>query len=625
MQKSSEYWKKRFEQLETSQHDYSLETYKDIETAFDKAQASIQSQIDGWYARFAENNGVSLQDARKLLTGSELKELQWDVDDYIKYGRENAMNKQWMTQLENASAKFHITRLEALKLRTQQELEKAFGNETDSVDQMARKVYTEGYYHTAFEIQKGIQVGWNIGQIDERTLEKVITKPWATDGKNFSSRIWDRKAQTVNELHQELTRMLIQGKAPDEAIKHMSKFVTGKAKNAKYAAGRLVQTEEAYFHSVSQKEAFNDLGVEEYEIVATLDSRTSEICQDMDGQHFKMKDYDPGATAPPFHPNCRSVTVPYFPDNDDIGERAARNADGKTYYVPAKMTYKDWKQTFVDNNPADVKPAASVVVSVADSIKQFKDGKIDRKKLGEQILSDYSVEGVPVHIEDMTDYGYCDIIVKDGTMKVNGYHLNKGDKRSLDHQVKTAFHEAYHAKGNGYPTDAVEMDAKAWSKLEETFAESSAIYSASQYGITDLCPSYPDYIVSMLPKLKQLPEFADCKTIADFGKVALKARKAGGGSSWKELSKKLSRKKYNGKSLSEYEKLYFDDIKNNKDGILDAIIANMPECASMKEAMKADLDKAMYCIDQLGMTLSDNQDIMINNAIAYLMGKVGVK
>ena len=51
----------------------------------------------------------------------------------------------------------------------------------------------------------------------------------------------------------------------------------------------------------------------------------------------------------------------------------------------------------------------------------------------------------------------------------------------------------------------------------------------------------------------------------------------------------------------------------------------MPECASMKEAMKADLDKAMYCIDQLGMTLSDNQDIMINNAIAYLMGKVGVK
>jgi hypothetical protein len=38
--------------------------------------------------------------------------------------------------------------------------------------------------------------------------------------------------------------------------------------------------------------------------------------------------------------------VPYF--EDDFGERAARGADGKTYYVPSDMKYPDWKKIFVD-------------------------------------------------------------------------------------------------------------------------------------------------------------------------------------------------------------------------------------------------------------------------------------
>lgn len=355
--KSSEYWKKRFQQLEEASHAYGQMTYSQIEPAFDKAQKEIQKEIDAWYARFAANNNVSMQEARKMLSSRELSELKWDINDYIKYGQQNAVDGKWMKQLENASARFHISRLEALQLRTQQAMEKAFSNELDGVDAMARHLYTDGYYHTAFEIQKGFNIGWNIGQIDERTLDKVITKPWATDGNNFSSRIWSRKDQTINELHQELTRTIVQGKSPDEAIKHMQQFVDKKVKNAKYAAGRLVMTEDAYFHSLSQKDAFNDLDVDEFENVATLDMRTSEICQDMDGSHFPMKDYEPGTTAPPFHPNCRTVTVPYFNDEWSGGERAARDEDGKTYYVSSDMKYPEWKKAFVDGgSKATLKP-----------------------------------------------------------------------------------------------------------------------------------------------------------------------------------------------------------------------------------------------------------------------------
>ncbi len=345
--KNSDYWKKRFTVLEAASHSYGQQTYSRIEKSFTQAQRDIQGEIDKWYARFAQNNGVTLADAKHLLNAKELSELKWDVNQYIQYGRENAIDGRWAKQLENASARFHITRLEALQLRTQQAMEAAFGNELDEVDKMARHVLTDDYYHSIFEVQKGFNIGWNIGQLNERELDKLVVKPWSTDGKNFSDRIWQRKTELVSQLHQELTRTLIQGKSPNEAIKHMEQFVDGKVKNAKYAASRLVMTEQAYFHSVSQQKAFEELDVEEFEIIAVLDSHTSEVCQQMDGKHFPMKDYEAGVTAPPFHPNCRSVTAPYFEDNYG-GMRAARDEDGKTYYVPDNMTYKDWKKTAVD-------------------------------------------------------------------------------------------------------------------------------------------------------------------------------------------------------------------------------------------------------------------------------------
>ena len=392
--KSSEYWKERFEDLEKASNAYGQDAYRKIEPAFDKAQRQIQGEIEKWYGRYAHNNGLNIEDARKHLTSSELKELKWDVQEYIKYGRENQFNQQWMKELENASAKYHINRLEALKLRTQQSLEVAFQNELDEIDTMARRVFREDYYHSIFEVQKGFGLGWEVGQVDERKLDKIISKPWTADNRTFKDRIWNTKTQMVNELHQQLTRTTLLGKAPDEAINSLVKYVKNDFKNKKYVAGRLVMTEQAYFHSVAQKEAFNELDVEEFEIVATLDSHTSAICQAMDGEHFPMKDYEPGVNAPPFHVFCRSVTVPYFDDEFSFGERAARDEDGNTYYVPSDMTYKDWKKSFVDGdikgltnngkgsiiNERGTKPITQITDGVIDKVPKLSiDGFTDEQ------------------------------------------------------------------------------------------------------------------------------------------------------------------------------------------------------------------------------------------------------
>lgn len=347
---NGEYWQKRFELLEQSQHNIGVQCYADIEKQYRQAQKQLEGQIAAWYQRFASNNGVTLAEAKRMLNAKELAELKWDVNQYIQYGQENAINGTWVKQLENASARFHISRLEALKLQTQQSIEVMFGNQLDSIDSTMRNVYKSGYYHTAYEIQKGVGVGWDFSALDDKQISKAINKPWAVDGKNFSERIWGNRQKLVNELNNTLTQNIILGKDPQKAIDEIAR----KMNTSKTNAGRLVMTEEAFFSSAAQKDCFTELDVEQFEIVATLDSHTSDICRGMDGKHFPMSEWKVGVTAPPFHVHCRSTTVPYFDDEfDAVGERAARGANGKTYYIPADTTYEQWSKKFVKSAPLD--------------------------------------------------------------------------------------------------------------------------------------------------------------------------------------------------------------------------------------------------------------------------------
>lgn len=344
--KNSDYWKLRFEQLEAAQNGQGAAAVAEIERQYKEAQKQIEGQIARWYQRFADNNGISLAEARQYLKGAALKEFKWDVQDYIKYGQDNALMGGWMKELENASAKYHISKLEALKIQTQQSLEVMFSKQLGTVTGAMGDVFESGYYHTAYELQKGFNIGWDIAGLDQSQIEKVLAKPWAVDGKNFSERIWGNKQKLISEVHGELTQNIMLGADPQKAIDSLAK----KMKTSRYNAGRLIMTEEAYFSSAAQKDCFEELGVEQFEIVATLDSHTSDICRSLDGKHFPMKDYQPGVTAPPFHVFCRSTTVPYFDEDfGDIGERAARDEEtGKTYYIPDGMNYQDWKETFVD-------------------------------------------------------------------------------------------------------------------------------------------------------------------------------------------------------------------------------------------------------------------------------------
>lgn len=344
---NSEYWKKRFELLEDAQNKVSEKYVEVLKEEYDKALANIERNITTWYTRIANNNEVTYVEAKQLLDKKELKEFKWTVEEYIKRGKENDINQKWIKELENASARVHIEKLEAIKIQIKNELERLSTKQEKGTTELLKKQYEDSYYKSAYEIQNGLREYTAINPVDMNKLSKVISKPWTTDNKTFSSRIWEHKEQLLKNLQRDLIQATIRGDDLKNVIDKISKdFNVSKGK-----AVRLVMTESAFFSSVGQKECFNNLNVGRFEIVATLDSHTSEICQEMDGKVFNMKDYEAGVTAPPFHCNCRSCTAPYFDDEFTIGEqRAARDENGNTVYVDSKMKYKEWKEKYVDNN-----------------------------------------------------------------------------------------------------------------------------------------------------------------------------------------------------------------------------------------------------------------------------------
>lgn len=338
---NADYWARRLKIMEDALKDQSYEYVKNLEQQFDAAIAQIDTQMRAWYQRFADNNGgISYAEAQKLLTAGELKEFKWTVQQYIKAGKEHAISGAWAKELENASARVHISRLEILKIQLRRQAEALTQARVKATTDASELSYTQSYYHTAFEVQRGLGVGWTLQALNSGTVQKVLSRPWTVDNQTFTARCWTDKTKLVETVNQELTRMLATGEAPDKAIAAISKRFNVSKQNA----GRVVMTESAYFSSAAQKDCFNELGVEKYRIIGTLDTKTCNICGDMDGKVFKMSDYRPGSTAPPFHPWCRCCTAPYFDDMDGVGERYARDAKtGERYKLPKDTTYNEWK------------------------------------------------------------------------------------------------------------------------------------------------------------------------------------------------------------------------------------------------------------------------------------------
>ena len=79
-----EYWQERSEQNIILTEQLANSYNEQLAREYNKVIKSLQQQLYEFYALYASENGLTLQEAQKKLSSKELKELRATIDEYIE-------------------------------------------------------------------------------------------------------------------------------------------------------------------------------------------------------------------------------------------------------------------------------------------------------------------------------------------------------------------------------------------------------------------------------------------------------------------------------------------------------------------------------------------------------------
>lgn len=291
---NEEYWTKR----EAYKLKKGLKDLKKIEKKlvdeYKKAMNEIGKEISNLFYKYAKDNNLSYSDAKKYLNSSEFKEFKRDLKSYMKLIKE-INDEELLLELNTLAMKSRVSRLEEMFYQCSKYINEVYENTNKRLQIAYSNTIKDNYYQTIYDIHKAIGVGASFSYIDNDMIKEILAFPWS--GRHYSNRLWSNRTKLKNAMVEELTQMLIQGKGVKETSKALSKRLDADLKNCI----RLIHTEHSYFMEQASQNAYDELDIDKYKILATLDKRTSKICQDLDGEVFNVKDAIVGVNMPPFH------------------------------------------------------------------------------------------------------------------------------------------------------------------------------------------------------------------------------------------------------------------------------------------------------------------------------------
>lgn len=312
---------------------------KRMRTAYQSAIDELQKELDNFYEKYATNNKIDLQVAKQKLSLSDSENVKDLAEQYKQLLSKKNIGVRTQKKLDEIAAKTKVSRLEQLLVNCTKQAAEVGMKAKDEMIDVGSLMYKDGFGHTMFNIQKTVGMGVNFNMPSARVIKTASNVEWL--GATFTDRTGYTLDRLTNNIEQIIPQLFIQGKNADE----FGKAIAKQFNMSENAAKRDMRTLTTLITNQASILAYNNCEmVDEFEFVATLDGKTSDKCRAMDGKRFKLNEAAPFVNQPPLHYNCRSTTIPYFEDLDEYNpsERVARDEQGKTYMVPANMSYREW-------------------------------------------------------------------------------------------------------------------------------------------------------------------------------------------------------------------------------------------------------------------------------------------
>ena len=333
---SADYWRKREERNLKSNLKQEAEYDKEIERIYKDMLDAAQKEIDAFFGKYADAEGITLAEAKKRVSQLDIEAYERKAKKYVdaaskgKYGV--AFSKQANEEMRLYNLTMKVNRLEMLKANIGLELIKGHAELEAFMSEILK-----GRTQEELERQAGI-LGKSIKN-NAKLADTIVNASFKN--ATFSDRLWMYHDQMKADLSKLLQSGMIQGKNSRQLAKDLRKYYYGPEylkngkKGAVYNTERLMRTELARVQTEAQKQAYIKEGTEEYKFMALGDA--CDVCMAINGKSFKVKDMMPGENAPPMHPHCRCTTV-----SDD--SKGREELDALLDFVSKGGTEADWNK-----------------------------------------------------------------------------------------------------------------------------------------------------------------------------------------------------------------------------------------------------------------------------------------
>lgn len=358
-----------------------------------KAYQEVQEQLYAWYGKYADANGITIEEARKAAEEADIKALAKRAKTYVA-------TKDLSPEANAAMAEYNFamktSRLELL----QNQIRWSYFEATDQQEKILNDLLPKAAVKTLTR-QAGIMGKTLYTPAETRRLADYITKT-SYQGNTFSERIWTNNQNLMKgELDRILRQGIMQGKNPAAQATALAKLHQRKQSDAE----RLLRTEGARVRAQARAASFERAGYTHFKWVPR--GNPCEYClekvKESEEKPYPIK----GGLMPPLHPYCYCSTAPVEPEENILSKDAIDadfeklwqaaldgDADARSHFekLYQNTSTPDWKQFKLD----DAAEKARQEAAAAEAAKPKTTVVQGRDLIGEEIFWDVDHDQEPI-------------------------------------------------------------------------------------------------------------------------------------------------------------------------------------------------------------------------------------
>ncbi len=331
---SKKYWEDRAAGRMVSYTAKAESTADTLGKAYYATARYLQGEANDVFNAFTDKFELSIAEAETMLKNAPNKSMFEQMKTALATCNDKQRKQELETLLSSPAYAHRIGRLNDLDSKISDMCSRLANAEIGVDTEHLGDIIQSAYMQTVFDVTKGTDYRAAFDLIPESRVKAILSTNWS--GQMFSQRVWDNTNALADGLKHDMLVGIMAGKSEQ----HMADDIMSRCGVGAFEARRLVRTETTCVANMAELYGYKELDIDEYEFSACLDSRTSDLCRELDGKVFKRNSAQAGVNLPPMHPFCRSTTLPVLPSEEDLDKELAELGDE----IGADVDFDEWER-----------------------------------------------------------------------------------------------------------------------------------------------------------------------------------------------------------------------------------------------------------------------------------------